>query len=207
DAELQLRVFDADGQLIQGASLDASAVTGAGPVVYDPDLPRIMLFDNGGGVLFVVADGSDPTRVTASAEVGWVYDMTVVDSVLYLVSANAIWAYQPGNDTLDLLGSVSGLGRIQSVFPAYDDNLFMLNWASDDTPDLYRFTISTSESRLSYEGYDDGVGRSASGFHGPSAKPYVCSSVGGVYAVEDLQSGDHAPAAFPSQDILAEAIG
>jgi len=207
DAELQLRVFDADGQLIQDAALDASEVTGAGPVAYDPDQPRIMLFDNDVGVLFVVADGATPVRVSATAELGWVYDMVVVDSVLFLVSANAIWGYQPGGDSLELLGTIAGLAQIQGVFSAFDDNLFLLNWASDNTPDLYRFTISTGENRLSYEGYDDGVGRSASGFQGPSAKPYVCSSVGGVYAVEDLQGGDHVPAAFPSQDLLVEAIG
>ncbi len=211
DGEIQLRVIDAQGQQIQGASLDSSEVSAAGPVAYDPIQPRVMLWDNGGQTLFVVADGAQPVRVTVdtseAAELGWVNDAVVVDSVLYLVSATAIWSFLPGDSAIHKLGSAVGLTQIQGVFPAYDDNLFLLNWGSDDAPDLYRYTISTAENRLSYEAFDDSLGRVAAGFQGPAAKPHVCSGVGGLYLVEDLQGGDHAPAAFPSQADLQALVG
>lgn len=209
--QVQLRVFDPAGALIQESVLGASEAPSPGPVAYDPIQPRIMLWDNSSQVLFVAADGSDPTSVTVDtteeAELGWVYDTVVVGSVLYLVTATSVWTYLPEDTAIHKLGSATSLAQIQSVFPAFDDNLFLLNWSADATPDLFRFTISTSESRLSYESFDDSLGRSSSGFQGPAAKPHVCSGVGGVYSVEDLQGDDRAPIAFPSSADLQDLVG
>jgi len=208
DGELQMRVFDRDGELIQGASLSADAV--AGPVAYDPATSRLFLWDNGASQLFVIGADGEPTQVppsTTDGDVGMVFDAQVIETALYVSTANAVWVYQPDTSNLRKVGTVTGMVQVQSLFEAFDDNLFLLNWGSDDTPDLYRFTISTGESRLSYEAFDDSLGRSASGFQGPVAKPWVCSSVGGFYAVEDLQGGDRAPSAFPDADDISDLLG
>jgi hypothetical protein len=211
DAEVRIQAWDASGELLQSATLDPSEAPSPGPVAYDPDQPRLLLWDNEAQVLIIAADGSEPVRVAVDSTVtdgpGWIHDSILIDSVLYLVSDTAVWGHSPGDSAVQQLGSYSALAEVHSVFPAFEDNLFLLNWSNDGTPDLYRYTISTAESRLSYEDYDDSFGRSASGFQGPADKPHVCSDVGGVYVVETLQSGERAPAAFPSQTELSELIG
>ncbi len=211
DAEVLLRAFGVSGEPLASFSLAPNQAPGPGPVAYDPIQPRILMWDNSAGVLWVMADGAEPTSVAPdtsdSTELGWVYDTVLVDSMLYLVGATSVWSYEPGADSITRLGSASGVAQIQSVFQAFEENLFLLNWGHDDSPDLYRFTVTSSESRLSYEAYDDSLGRSASGFQGPSIKPYVCSSVGSVYAVETLSGGDRSPAAFPDQGQLEGFIG
>jgi hypothetical protein len=210
-AQVQVRVFDADRATIQEAGFALSALTMAGPVAYDPVQPRILQWDNGSQQLFVAADGADTITVTVDtsedAELGYVYDSVLIDSALYLVSATAVWSYLPDAGAITKLGSDSSLVQVRSVFPAFEDNLFLLNWNASNQPDLYRHTISSAETRLSYEDFDDSLGRSAAGFQGPDLKPYVCSSVGGVYSVEDLEAADRSPAAFPAQGDVEGMLG
>lgn len=210
-AQVQVRVFDTDRAIVQEAGFALSALTLAGPVAYDPVQPRILQWDNGSQQLFVAAEGSDNITVTVDtsedAELGYVYDAVLIDSALYLVTATAVWSYLPDASAITKLGSAASLVQVRGVFPAFEDNLFLLNWNGTNQPDLYRFTISSAETRLSYEDFDDSLGRSASGFQGPDLKPYVCSSVGGVYSVEDLQSADRSPAAFPAQGDVEALFG
>jgi hypothetical protein len=210
-SELVVRVYDVQGEVVQSASFDSAELSVAGPVAYDPVQPRILQWDNGSQQLFVVADGSEPVRVVADSsagdELGWVYDSLLLDSALYLASATALWVYLPEASSITKLGSASGLVQVRSVFPAYADNLFLLNWNAGAQPDLYRLTISTAETRLSYEDFDDSLGRAYTGFQGPAVKPYVCSSVGGVYSVEELEAADRSPAAFPAQADVEALFG
>ncbi len=211
-AQLALYAFDAERNGLLDAAIAVSQVDQPGPVAYDPEQPRLMLVDNGNQQLLVATEGGSfepvPMQAVAVGEDAKVNGLLMVDSGLYLSTTTTVLAYQPGDSQVARLASPSGVSSIQGLFPAYEDNLFLLNWGQiDNQPDLYRFTISTTESRLSYEDFDDNLGRAVSGFVGPQAKPFVCSQLGGVYSVEDLQAGERGPAAFPDRDDLNDLIG
>jgi hypothetical protein len=211
DDGVQLRARSPSGELLASAEIAAAQAPDPGPVVYDPDTNRILMWDNEVKKLFVLVEGTEAVKVGADpgldVDPGFATDALVVDTEYFLVAGDQLWSYPQDAEFLTALPSNSAISDIRSVFPAYEDNLFLLDWGSDGTPDLYRHTISTQESRLSYEDYDDSFGRSISGFRGPTEMPHVCSTVGGVYTVEVLQSDERTPAAFPLAADLEESLG
>jgi hypothetical protein len=208
---VHLTAVDEERRLLQEGLIGAEHSVAPGPVAYDPLTQLLMVWDNASDSLWVVDAAGDlsqiPPDTAVGSEVGYVTDAALVDGSLYLVSGSGLWLYAPGATSVTLVEASSEGSLLHSVFFAFADNLFLLDWGADGEPDLYRYTISEGSSRVSYEDFDDSLGRSSWGFQGASALPYVCSSVGGVYAIEALQSGDRAPAAYPNQDDLAELFG
>ncbi len=206
---VKVRAWGPDGVLLTEGGMPLDDIGEAGPVAYDPAGPDFYVWDHSGHRLWIWEGGNDPFSASLSegSDATNVRDLVVMDGTPYLVTANAIWSYNSAEQSIDELGSNDSLYSVSSVFVAYEDNLFLLDGSADEQPDLYRFTVSSAESRLSYEDFDDGLGRASQGFKGPESKPYVCSPVGGMYSVESLQGGDQVPAAYPDQDQLAELFG
>lgn len=179
--EIWLRAVLPGGELAKEARFDASGLRPAA-VAYDPGEDRLFLWDDGAEVLWLVSGGEVVSIGDTSSgdAVGQVYDMQLFEGALYLVSEAALWRWSPDADALDRLATTTTFHMLRGVFPAFADNLFLLDLGADDAPDLYRVTASTAESRLSFEDFDSETGRAVRGFLGPSSKPHVCSSVGAV---------------------------
>lgn len=207
---VNLRAYGSDGELLTEAGLPLSDCGVPGPVAYDPAGPAFYLWDRGYELLWVWADGADPFSVKMENEEDAstaVQDLEVVDGVPYLVTPDGLWAYSAADQSLSKLGNNDAFYAVSSVFFAFEDNVFLLDHGADEQPDIWRFTLSTGESRLFFEDFDASPGRAAQGFLGAENSPWVCSTVGGVYSAETLQGGDLSPAAFPNQDQLAELCG
>jgi hypothetical protein len=204
---LWVRALDAAGAVLQEASATVPDTWRAGPVAFDAENGRLLTFDNGSMELWTFDASGAESRMPLAEDVtgvGTVYDMALVDGALFLVTDTVLWRLQPDAGAIEAFLAASGFRYVRGVFPASDDNLYVLDLGGDGQPDLFRVTISTVESRLSFEDYDDGQGRTGRGFRGVDNEPFVCSGVGAVYQVSVLQGGDRYPAAFANQDELAD---
>lgn len=210
DDELWLRAMDPVGEMWAEFRTASDAALRPGPVEYDPATNRLFFWDNAAQVLWVVADGVPATYgpvLTEDQVVGEMYDATFFEGALYLVSDTALWRFSEGTGLVEAMALGDPFQLLTSVFPAFVDNLYLLDQGGDGQPDLHRVTVSTVTDRLANEDFDETSGRAHRGFLGPENKPHVCSDVGAVYAIETLQTGDNAPLAFPDQDELAALFG
>jgi hypothetical protein len=208
DGQIWLRALLPDGVIAKEAHFDASDLR-TGPVEYDPVEDRLFLWDDAAATLWMIGGEGDVRSVgDVDAAIGRVHDLQMFEGALYLVSDKAIWRWTPDADALERLATTSSFYLLCGIFPSSQaGSLSVVDLGADDAPDLYRVDPSSAASVLVYADFDSEPGRTASGFQGPSSKPHVCSSVGAIYSVEDLQSGNRAPLVLADQDAMTAEFG
>jgi hypothetical protein len=204
DDGIWLRAVLSDGAIVREAHFP-DADFRPGPVEYDPVEQRLFLWDDGAAVLWVIdAGGEVRSYDAAGAAVGQIYDAQMFEGALYLASDTAVWRWAAGAGALERLATTTIFHALRGVFPSSQaGSLSVIDLGSDDAPDLYRIDPESAGSVLVYQNFDTEPGRVVRGFSGPEQQPHVCSGVGAIYSVADLQGGDHAPLVFPDQDALA----
>ena len=188
DGALVLYVFDDMGDLLHQVNGALGADGVPGPVAYDTRNRVTYVGERTEGALVVFHEDGASQTVTLGAEPTDIY---VQDGLAFVATRTALFRYDPGDGSLD--GSVLGstpFGHLDAVFPAYADNLYLLDLGGEDgRPDLYRGALTDGTVTLVYQAYDDGQSRSQDGFLGPEQMPFICSAAAGFYAVATLDSG------------------
>ncbi len=205
-----IRVLDGDENVLVEASTDDSR--DPGPVAKDEAEERLFYYDNATRFLHVLALGADRVIQGAAPDSGASYivvvDLEYHDGQLYALAPSALYRVDFETDTFATVVWEGSFFEARSVFSTPDGDLFVLDrGGTGGLPDLWRVDPGSGGITTPSPDFDDGQGRCAGGFLGPADQPWVCSRLGGVYAVADLASGDRTPAALPDAADLEALVG
>lgn len=195
---------DSDADPIAGVALLESGSVGATVNVFAPDTSLTYSYEYGAEVIGPIAWSS----ASQTAAVGWkdtmaffsgstfsvgtTYGATIADvasagTVFFVLVENGLYLSSASlNDVLVTPGTFTSAS---SVFLTEDLTVaYIVDHGSSSTggPTLWAYPTDTGELYQVFPSYDTTRARSVDGFLGPNGEPYVCSSAGGVYSIEDI---------------------
>jgi hypothetical protein len=195
---------DSDADPIAGVALLESGAVGTTINVFAPDSSLVYSFEYGAEVTGPIAWSSS----AQTAAVGWkatmaffngttfaygatyganIADVATAGTVFFVLVEDGLYLSSGSlNDVLVLPGTFA---NASSVFLTDDLTVaYIIDHGSSTSggPTLWAYPTDTGSLYEVFPNYDTTRARSVDGFLGPGGEPYVCSSAGGVYAIEDI---------------------
>ena len=170
-----------------GSTLAAwTDLDGAGPVAYDSATGEAVLLTDT-ATTRLLADGTAAASDQAFTDAR---DVAFRDGTMLVTTSTNLYAYD--GTTLETafeepLTSLRGMALATDYAVAVDGD--------NETPDLYKWALGRDPIAL-YSDFDATDARVDTVFLGPDEEPYVCSSVGAIYKVSELDGGSDRPVAF-----------
>jgi hypothetical protein len=195
---------DSDTDPIAGVALLEQGGVGSTINVFGPDSSLVYRYEYGGEIVGSIAWSS----AAQTAAVGWkdtmayisgttlvygttyganIADVATAGTVFFVLVEGGLYLSSPTlNDVLVRPGTFA---NASSVFLTDDLTLaYIIDHGSSSSggPTLWAYPTDTGSLYEVFPSYDTTRARSVDGFLGPNGEPYVCSSAGGVYSVEDI---------------------